>query len=479
MVSCVVRQHCVLFLRHGAMTSTVCSRCGTAEKKTLDCDRVHRDAAQKDRISQSVGRNQRWRSHTGEKTWVHCARLRSQDNFPRDVRAIHESPSSRTRGTTRGQHMQAMSPAPDPLMSLSQQVQWINSVTLQPMEAAKWINSVTLQQLEAAVTTARVSRTKQEEVTRLQCRVLDEAIRSALRAALRATGARHMVGPAPPNHHEQISARPLVSSFGVYSVLGRGDNPIVGTQHSGTCFSVGPPPTHRQSVSDDRVELALPVVPFLPVSVTHDDQFGDTNNGDQAALLPIPVLPLCVLTVLDPHVYLCLHPARPHWWRSQVTEVCPGPLALCCPHLVSPMSLANDDGVTHSSVSAKRRSARPPVSHVDRVSARGSNSSVCPPVSLDGVSSVSGRGDCPDAAFARPLVSFAHTRPHADAQMRLEERATVVASQRPQRPQHAGASFSAGPPAHRQFAPDGPGKVAPPVVPLFLALCLQCCRQAR
>ena len=148
-----------------------------SRKKTLDCDRVHRDAAQKDRISQSVGRNQRWRSHTGEKTWVHCARLRSQDDFPRDVRAIHESPSSRTRGTTRGQHMQAMGPAPDPLMTLSQQVQWINSVTLQPMEAAKWINSVTLQEMEAAVTIARVSRTRQEEVTRLQCRVLDEAIR--------------------------------------------------------------------------------------------------------------------------------------------------------------------------------------------------------------------------------------------------------------------------------------------------------------
>ena len=33
-------------------------------------------------------------------------------------------------------------------------------------------------------------------------------------------------------------------------------------------------------------------------------------------------------------------------------------------------------------------------------------------------------------------------------------------------PQHAGG-FSAGPPAHRQFAPDGSGMVAPSVVPLF------------
>ena len=31
--------------------------------------------------------------------------------------------------------MQAMSPAPDPLMTLSQQVQWMNSATLQQMDA--------------------------------------------------------------------------------------------------------------------------------------------------------------------------------------------------------------------------------------------------------------------------------------------------------------------------------------------------------
>ena len=53
-----------------------------------------------------------------------------------------------------------MSPAPDPLMTLSQQAQWINSVSLQ--------------QMESAITIARVSRTRQEEVTRLQFRILDE-----------------------------------------------------------------------------------------------------------------------------------------------------------------------------------------------------------------------------------------------------------------------------------------------------------------
>ena len=50
--------------------------------------------------------------------------------------------------------MQAMSPSPDPLVTLSQQVQWMNTATLQ--------------QMEAGVTMARVSRTRQEEVTRLQ-----------------------------------------------------------------------------------------------------------------------------------------------------------------------------------------------------------------------------------------------------------------------------------------------------------------------
>ena len=88
--------------------------------------------------------------------------------------------------------MQAMSPAPEPLITLSQQVQWINSASLQ--------------QMEAAITVAKVFRTRQEEVTRLQFRVLDEAIRSARRAALCTTGARHMVGTAPPNHHERILA---------------------------------------------------------------------------------------------------------------------------------------------------------------------------------------------------------------------------------------------------------------------------------
>ena len=91
--------------------------------------------------------------------------------------------------------MQAMSPAPDPLMTLSQQVQWMSTATLE--------------QMEAGITMARVSRTRQEEVTRLQFRVLDETVRSALRAGLCITGARHMVGTAPPNHHERILARHL------------------------------------------------------------------------------------------------------------------------------------------------------------------------------------------------------------------------------------------------------------------------------
>ena len=82
--------------------------------------------------------------------------------------------------------MQAMSPAPE-LITLSQQVQWITCTSLQ--------------QMEAAITVAKVSRT-----TRLQFRVLGEAIRLALRAALCTTGARHTVGTAPPNHHEQILA---------------------------------------------------------------------------------------------------------------------------------------------------------------------------------------------------------------------------------------------------------------------------------
>ena len=97
--------------------------------------------------------------------------------------------------------MQAMSPAPDPLMTLSQQAQWINSATLQ--------------QMEAAVTTARVSRTRQEQLTRLQFRVLDEAVRSALRVGLCTTGARHMVGTAPPNHNERILARHLNGALDV------------------------------------------------------------------------------------------------------------------------------------------------------------------------------------------------------------------------------------------------------------------------
>ena len=90
--------------------------------------------------------------------------------------------------------MQAMSPAPDPLMTLSHQVQWMSTATLQ--------------QMEAGITMARVSRTRQEEVTRLQFRVLDETVRF-LRAGLCITGARHMVGTAPPNHHERILARHL------------------------------------------------------------------------------------------------------------------------------------------------------------------------------------------------------------------------------------------------------------------------------
>ena len=70
--------------------------------------------------------------------------------------------------------MQAMSPAPDPLMTLSQQVQWMSTATLQ--------------QMEAGITMARVSRTRQEEVTRLQFRVLDETVKPALRAGLCITG---------------------------------------------------------------------------------------------------------------------------------------------------------------------------------------------------------------------------------------------------------------------------------------------------
>ena len=91
--------------------------------------------------------------------------------------------------------MQAMSPSPDPLVTLSQQ--------------ELWMNTATLQQMEAGVTMARVSTTRQEEVTRLQFRVMDEAIRSALRAGLCTTRARHIVGTAPPNHHERILARHL------------------------------------------------------------------------------------------------------------------------------------------------------------------------------------------------------------------------------------------------------------------------------
>ena len=91
--------------------------------------------------------------------------------------------------------MQAMSPALDPLMTLSQQVQWMSTATLKHMETG--------------ITMARVSRTRQEEVTRLQFRVPDETVRSALRAGLCITGARHMVGTAPPNHHERILARHL------------------------------------------------------------------------------------------------------------------------------------------------------------------------------------------------------------------------------------------------------------------------------
>ena len=85
-----------------------------------------------------------------------------------------------------------------------------------------------------------------------------------------------------------------------------------------------------------------------------------------------------------------------------------------------------------------------------------------------------GRGYRPDAASPHVVPSFvtsAHTRPYAEAQMRLGEKATVVAAPRLQ---HAGTSFTDGPSAHRQFTPDGPGRTAPPVVPplanLFLLL---------
>ena len=101
-------------------------------------------------------------------------------------------------------------------------------------------------------------------------------------------------------------------------------------------------------------------------------------------------------------MYLCVHPAEgattplvDHRSRPPVSEVCPGPFVENA--LLPSLGVSNvsgqwsDDGVTQSSVAAWRRSARPPVSHVDRVSARGSNSSaVCPPVSLDGVSCESG-----------------------------------------------------------------------------------------
>ena len=105
--------------------------------------------------------------------------------------------------------MQATSPASDPLMTLSQQVQWMSTATLQ--------------QMEAGITMARVSRTRQDEVTRLQFRVLDETVRSALRAGLRITGARHMVGTAPPNHHDvvhlSVNTRPVLGKeFGPFSL---------------------------------------------------------------------------------------------------------------------------------------------------------------------------------------------------------------------------------------------------------------------
>ena len=138
------------------------------------------------------------------------------------------------------------------------------------------------------------------------------------------------------------------------------------------CLSVGPPLVHS-----------------LPVSVAHDDHTEDTNNGDQSALFPSvavrhvesgaawtpvsvaatsgrhtrlcpmstgsplgaptdqqsvrlfllflsvvfpTVLPPSTLTNLDPLVHVCPHPAE------GATQ------ALCCPHMVSPMSLA--EGMT-------------------------------------------------------------------------------------------------------------------------------------
>ena len=119
----------------------------------------------------------------------------TSQHFDRAQHPVHMHNRSTGKGSTMVTQMQAMSPAPDPLMTPSQQAQWINSATLQ--------------QVEAAVKRARVSRTRQEEVTRLQFRVLDEAVRSALRVGLCITGARHMVGTAPLSHHERILARHL------------------------------------------------------------------------------------------------------------------------------------------------------------------------------------------------------------------------------------------------------------------------------
>ena len=167
-----------------------------------------------------------------------------------------------------------------------------------------------------------------------------------------------------------------------------------------------------------------------------------------------------------------------------------------------------DDGVTHVSVAATSRSARPLVSHVDRVSARCSNrSTVCPLVSpfsvpgvsgsvatthvdqsgsactlvssssrrgdanallpshgVSNVSTLTGRENCPDAESVR-TVRFT---PLVYVLVLTHKRASKKGRPWWLRKDHSTqVGFSAGPSAHRQFTPNGSGMVAPPVVPLF------------
>ena len=63
-----------------------------------------------------------------------------------------------------------------------------------------------LSTVEEAVAVVRLSRTRQENRTRLQDHVKNETASAAIRSAFGATGARHMCGKAPPHCHGRTLA---------------------------------------------------------------------------------------------------------------------------------------------------------------------------------------------------------------------------------------------------------------------------------